>query len=170
MASFELPDLEKIYLKQQSKFSGAQVKQPTVKELLELMATFDFLPLSLAERQKKQKQRSVLPGGKAIELEIQKRPRCFQKEKINVLRGAYYGSVVKDVKNGEGYFEWIDGFVAEGIWRDGDLNGFCKLRISELEPEKWPKPLDPKQYNTTPLGYRGYVKSNRFHGKGVMMA
>jgi len=149
--------------------STNQFKTLSNKDLLALMAKFGFSPLSTAERQRKQKKLSSQPGAKTIELEIQKRPRCFHKEKTNLLRGAYYGSVVRDSKSGEGYFEWIDGFVAEGVWKDGDMNGFCQLRISEMEPDKWPKPLDPKQYSTTPLGYRGYVKSNRFHGKGVLM-
>lgn len=158
-----------MFLKEQAKNKPRLEKTPTTKELLHVMEKFGFVPLPSAEKQKKQKQRLSLPGSKVLEPEIQKRPRCFHKEKTNVLRGAYYGSVVRDVKSGEGYFEWVDGFVAEGVWKEGELNGFCVLRISEMDAEKWPKPLDPKQYSTTPLGYRGYVKSNRFHGKGLLL-
>lgn len=156
-------------MKDQAKSKPRPAQTPNPKELLLVMERFGFGPLTPAEKQKKQKQRLGLPGGKTLDPEIQKRPRCFHKEKTNLLRGAYFGSVVRDVKSGEGYFEWVDGFVAEGVWKEGELNGFCSLRISELPPEKWPKPLDPKQYNSTPLGYRGYVKSNRFHGKGLLL-
>lgn len=36
----------------------------------------------------------------------QKRPRCFQKEKISKLYGDFTGPIVKGTKNGEGIFIW----------------------------------------------------------------
>lgn len=37
---------------------------------------------------------------------VQRRPRCFQNDKIVKLYGTYRGPVVKGSKNGEGVFVW----------------------------------------------------------------
>lgn len=42
---------------------------------------------------------------------VQKRPRCFQKDKVSKLYGSFTGPLVKSKKNGQGIFIWYDFFM-----------------------------------------------------------
>ena len=55
------------------------------------------------------------PGVITKSKQAQKRPRCFQKEKISKLYGTYTGPIVKGSKNGDGVFLWYL-IITEGGW------------------------------------------------------
>ena len=70
----------------------------------------------------------------------------------------------REYSYGNGRVTRDDGFVVEGTWKNDELNGFCKLHF---KGDKLPKPIDPKEFNTTILSYSGYIVDNRLEGQGT---
>lgn len=59
-----------------------------------------------------------------------------------------------------------DGYVIEATWKDGEMNGYARLRYNR---EQLPKCLDPIAAATTVLSYSGYLKDSRMHGDGLLV-
>lgn len=143
---------------------------PSSKALLALLQELQLPILTQEQLATKLKQLQGRPGVKMKTGTVQKRPRCFAKEKVPQLFGTYYGPLVKDKRSGEGLFVWYarlsrdDGWVVEGTWKDDELHGFCRILFTRPEV---PRPLDPRQANTALLAYAGHLQANRLEGEGT---